>query len=67
VKIAWTLEVEALEPAVTRLATETRVTATDAAARVKFRRYWRAFAVGILMIRRLLLHGVRREASRRYR
>ena len=66
VKIAWTLEVEELEPAVTRLATETRVVATDAAARAKFQRYWRMFAIGILMIRRLLLRAVRRQASRQW-
>ena len=41
VKIAWTLETEALEPAVTRFATETRAAATDAPARARFRRYWR--------------------------
>jgi hypothetical protein len=66
VKIAWTLEVEALEPAVTRLATETRVVATDEASRIKFKHYWRTFAIGILMIRRLLLRAIRREASREW-
>lgn len=39
VKIAWTIEVQEPEPAVTRLATETRVAATEEAARVKFKRY----------------------------
>jgi hypothetical protein len=34
VKIAWTLEAEALGPARTRFAHETRVVATDAGARL---------------------------------
>lgn len=66
VKIAWTLEAEALGPALTRFATETRVVATDEQARARFRRYWRVFGVGIVMIRRLLLPAVRREAERRW-
>jgi hypothetical protein len=67
VKIAWSLEVDAIEPAVTRLCTETRVTATDEPARAKFRRYWRVFGIGIVMIRWLVLPAVRRKAERRYR
>lgn len=64
VKIAWTLEVEPLGPELTRFATETRVAATDEQARRKFRRYWRRFRIGIVMIRLLLLPAVRREAER---
>jgi hypothetical protein len=67
VKIAWTLEAEALGPALTRFATETRVVATDAQARAKFRRYWRVFGIGIVMIRRLLLPVIRRQAERQWR
>ena len=67
VKIAWTLEAEALEPALTRFATETRVVATDAQARMRFRRYWRRFGVGIVLIRRLLLPAIRRQAEQRGR
>jgi hypothetical protein len=67
VKIAWTLEAEPLGPALTRFRTETRVVATDEVARRKFQRYWRAFGVGILLIRVLLLPRLRREAERRYR
>jgi hypothetical protein len=67
VKIAWTLEVEALGAALTRFRTETRVVATDEGARRKFRRYWRIFGVGILLIRWLLIPAVRRESERRYR
>jgi hypothetical protein len=66
VKIAWTLEAEALGAALTRFATETRVVATDEQARTKFRWYWRKFGIGILMIRRLLLPAVRRQAERQW-
>lgn len=66
VKIAWTLEAEALGPALTRFATETRVVATDAQARAKFRRYWRVFGIGIVLIRRLLLPAIRHQAERQW-
>ncbi len=66
VKIVWTLEAEPLGPALTRFRTETRVLATDEAARRKFRRYWRLFGIGILLIRLLLLPRLRREAERQY-
>lgn len=66
VKIAWTLETEALTEDRTRLATETRAVATDAQARARFRRYWRIFGIGILAIRWLLLPAVRRDAERRW-
>jgi hypothetical protein len=65
VKIVWTLEAEPLGPALTRFRTETRVLATDARARVKFRRYWRWAGLGIVLIRWLLLPALRREAERR--
>jgi hypothetical protein len=67
VKIAWTLESEPLAPALTRFATETRAVATDEQARVKFRRYWRFFGVGIVAIRWFLVPAIRREAERRWR
>jgi len=65
VKIVWTLEAEPLGPALTRFRTETRVLATDEAARTKFGRYWRMFGAGIVLIRWLLLPALRREAERR--
>ena len=65
VKIAWTLEVEPLDPNRTRLVTETRAQATDAAARARFLRYWRWASIGIVVIRWLLLPAIRREAERR--
>src|SRR5947208_2785291 len=55
VKIAWTIEAEALAPALTRFSTETRAVATDEQARAKFRRYWRLAKFGIVAIRLLLL------------
>jgi hypothetical protein len=64
VKIAWTLEATPLAAALTRFATETRVVATDAAARVKFRRYWRKFGAGIVLIRLMLLPALRKRAER---
>jgi hypothetical protein len=66
VKIAWTLEAEPLGPALTRFAQETRAAATDAAARSKFRRYWRWARFGIVAIRLLLLPAARRAAERRW-
>jgi hypothetical protein len=66
VKIAWTLEAEALEPALTRFTTETRAAATDDQARKKFRRYWRTFGIGALLIRRLLLPALRRQTECRW-
>lgn len=66
VKIAWTLEVEALEPAVTRLSHETRVVGTDAQATDRFRRYWRWARFGIIAIRLLLLPAIRRAAEREW-
>jgi hypothetical protein len=66
VKIAWTLEVEALAADRTRLATETRAQGTDPPARKKFLHYWRWAGVGIVLIRWLLLPAVRRVAERRF-
>jgi hypothetical protein len=67
VKIAWTLEAEPLGPALTRFASETRAVATDAAAQIRFRRYWRWARVGIVGIRWLVLPAIRRTAQRRWR
>lgn len=66
VKIAWTLEAEPLGPATTRFAQETRAVATDQAARLKFRHYWRWARFGIVAIRLLMLPAVRRAAQRRW-
>lgn len=67
VKIAWTLEATEFKPELTRFATETRVAATDEQARAKFRRYWRKFGAGIVLIRLILLPAVRRRAEKLWR
>lgn len=67
VKIIWTLEVEPILESLSRLATETRAVGTDAQAQARFRRYWRHFGIGIIVIRWLLLPAVRRQAERRWR
>ena len=65
VKIAWTLECDALDAETTQFRTQTRVLPTDEAALRKFRRYWLVFGIGIVLIRRLTNRAVRREAERR--
>ena len=67
VKIVWTLEAVPLGPARTQFRTETRVEATDAAARRKFFWYWMVFGVGIRVIRRSMLRALRRKALRHHR
>jgi hypothetical protein len=67
VKIVWTLEAVPIEPALTLFRSETRVVATDAAARAQFLRYWRWARLGIVLIRLLHLPALRRAAERRYR
>jgi len=61
VKIVWTLRADAT-PGGTLFRTETRAVATDGARR-KFRLYWSVFSPGIVLIRRLLLFQLRREAK----
>lgn len=65
VKIAWTLRADPVDATSSIFRTETRVTTTDAAARAKFRRYWSFVAPGVVLIRRLLLSPLKREAERR--
>jgi hypothetical protein len=67
VKIVWTLRVDPIDSANSVFRTETRVIATDAAARGRFRRYWALASPGIALIRRLSLRPLRREAERRAR
>jgi hypothetical protein len=59
VKIAWTLRADPLSPG--------RVATTDQIARAKFRRYWSFFSPGIVLIRKISLGLVKREAQRRAR
>jgi hypothetical protein len=65
VKIAWTLRADPIDPQAAMFRTETRVAATDAAARARFRRYWAFASPGIAAIRWLSLRPLRREAERR--
>jgi hypothetical protein len=60
--IATSFEFEALGDT-TRLSTETRVQPTDAAAARAFRPYWWAIRAGSGVIRRDVLHAVRRRAE----
>jgi hypothetical protein len=63
VLIATSFEVEELGDGA-RLSTETRVQPTDAAATRAFRPYWWAIRAGSGLIRRDVLHAVRRRAER---
>ena len=65
VKIAWTLRADPIGPADSVFRTETRVIATDATARRKFRWYWTFLSPGIVVIRWMLLRPVKVEAERR--
>jgi len=65
VKIAWMIRTDPVCATKSIARTETRATATDPVARRKFRRYWSLFAPGIVLIRRILLRGVKSEAERR--
>ena len=64
VKIAWTLRVDAVDEAHSIFRTETRVVATDASARRRFRRYWALLSPGIILIRWAALNPIRRDAER---
>lgn len=67
VRIAWTLETAPVDGTRTRLATETRVKATDPEARRRFLRYWRWARFGILPIRWLMLPAIGRRAEAEWR
>jgi hypothetical protein len=65
VKIVWTLRADAVSHGTSVARTETRVVATDAEARRKFRWYWARFSPGIVLIREISLRLVKKEAERR--
>lgn len=65
VKIAWTLRADPIGETASIFRTETRAVATNAAAWVKFRRYWSLMSPGIVLIRYLTLRPIRDEAERR--
>ena len=65
VKIAWTLRADPLDAGESIARTETRVVATDAIARAKFRKYWAWVSPGVVLIRWLSLRLVKEDAERR--
>ena len=66
-KIVWTLRADPIGDSDSVFRTETRVTTTDPVSRARFRCYWSFVLPGIVLIRRLSLHPLRREAERRAR
>ena len=67
VRIVWTMAVRPDGDGRSVFRTETRVSATDAVARARFRRYWVMVEPGVRLIRMEILRMVRREAERRAR
>jgi hypothetical protein len=65
VKIVWTLRADPADAGHTAFRTETRAVATDPAARARLRWYWARFSPGTILIRRLMLIQLRKEAERR--
>jgi len=63
VKIAWTLRADPISATHSVFRTETRVAATDAPARAKFRLYWSVFSPGMALIRLALLRPLKRDAE----
>jgi hypothetical protein len=67
VKIAWTLRADPVGATASIFRTETRVVATDAAARRRFRTYWAWLSPGIILIRLAFLSPLKTQAERRWR
>ena len=65
VKIVWTLRADPIGATESVFSTETRVIATDPAARARFRGYWSFFSPGMMLIRWVSLWPLKREAERR--
>jgi len=66
-KIVWTLRADPIAAEESLFRTETRVNTTDPEARRKFRWYWSLVSPGVVLIRRLSLGLLKREAERRSR
>jgi len=64
VKIIWMLRADPVSANESIARTDTRVTTTDPAARARFRLYWAFLSPGILLIRRVALAMVKKEAER---
>jgi hypothetical protein len=67
VKIAWTLRADPAGPGESIFRTETRVATTDPAARKRFRWYWARFSPGIVLIRRVMVGLLKKDAEQRAR
>lgn len=67
VKIAVSFGADSMAPDRSVFFTRTRVLATDAEARRKFRLYWAPISAGIILIRYFYMPMVKREAERRVR
>ncbi|MBL9215880.1 MAG: hypothetical protein JNG83_10435 [Opitutaceae bacterium] len=65
VKIVWNLRADPVDAGHCLFRAETRVIATDSAARARFRRYWAFLSAGIVLIRWLSLRPIRSAAERR--
>jgi hypothetical protein len=65
VKIVWTLRADPAGDSQSIFRTETRVATTDETARRRFRWYWARFSPGIILIRRIMLRNLKKEAERR--
>jgi hypothetical protein len=63
-KIVWAMAAWPVTPAVSVLSIETRVLATDSAARRKFRLYWLVVSPGVRLLRWAALHQAKRELER---
>jgi hypothetical protein len=65
VKIVWNLRADDRGPGESVFRSETRGMTTDADARATFRWYWARLSPGIVLIRWMLLPGIKAEAERR--
>lgn len=63
-KIVWSIAARPADAGFSLLSTETRVAATDAASRRRFRRYWFLVNLGVRLIRIAALRLVKRELER---
>jgi hypothetical protein len=63
VKIAWSVRADPAGNGTSIIRTETRVRATDAPSRRRFRHYWRRVGPGTALIRRAILRAARRDAE----
>jgi hypothetical protein len=64
VKIAWTLRADPTGSSNCVFRTETRVIATDAESRRRFRRYWAFLSPGIFLVRYEILRLLEKETER---